>query len=222
MPFITRPLVWGSGLALVIGLALGLNIARPWESGDTIHAEPSATDPTVTLTYDQKGVDQAAARASLAVGFPVAPPDASAIGLTVKAVRIDPIRNDIPGRPEINPRRAVAIYMDDSVDPRALPAVPPGLSMQIAFLGGRWEATPNVDSAGKPTESFEELAFDVPGYTLIRVTSFEAPDTGALYYLIADEFSFNVRVGYENPQPGDRRPSDEQMMPILRSLALFK
>lgn len=211
-----------SALAVfIVAAALWLLLARPWES-EVIHAEPSTTDPAVTLIYDQKGLDQTAARASLAVGFPVAPPDASSLGLAVKAIRIDPVRNDIPGRAPVNPRRAIAIYLDESVDPRAIPAVPEGLMMQIAFLGGRWEATPDIDEKGNPREQFDRLDFDVPGFALFRALSFTAPESGAIYYLVSDAFSFHVRVGYEVPGPGKVRPSDEQMMPILRALALFK
>jgi hypothetical protein len=89
----------------------------------------------------------------------------------------------------------------------------------IYFLSGRWDTGPAIGDAGEPIEDLSEIPFDVPGFTLLRITSLEAPDLGVKYHLVSDAASFGVRVGYDGDPAGKKRPSDEEMLPILRALA---
>jgi hypothetical protein len=208
----------GVAAGIAIAVVTGVLVARPWEGG-TIHAEPSLTDPQVTLVFSEKGARDAAEAASEAVGFPVRPVDASSIGLAVKAVRIDPMRTDVPPGSLTNPRRAIVIYRGPEADPRDLGKPYDGLQMMISFLSGRWDTGPAVDDDGDPIEEISEIPFDVPGFTLLRITSLEAPGLGITYHLVSDNATFGVRVGYDGDPTGKQRPSDEEMLPILRALA---
>jgi hypothetical protein len=209
---------WRATIVLaVIAAVAALALARPWENGVT-HAEPSKVEPGVTLVFDQKGIDQTAARASLAVGVPVIPPGAKGLGLEVKAIRIDPIP---PSREGVAaaPRPVTAIYHEAAIDPRAIPKVPTGLMMQVTFLRGRWETGETIGEDGKAEDTLDTLAFDVPGFTLIRLTSVAAPEQGVRYQLISDYATYMVRIGYEIEGSGKVRPTDAEMMSFLRALA---
>jgi hypothetical protein len=205
-----------AGIMIVAGLAAGALFAlEPWSNGKT-HAEPSETDSSLTLTYDAKGVAEAAAAASEAVGFAVNPPDASALGLTVKGIRVDPNHVAPPGA-RVNPRRAVAFYYPGSVDPRELDGgVVNGLGMQVTFMQGFWET-----SWGEGL-SIQELAFNVPGFQLFVATSSHSAESSADYWVVSAGWTYTVRVGYAGAPAGTKRPSDAQMLPFLRVLAASK
>jgi hypothetical protein len=205
----------------VLILAIGLGAAWTRHSSDrSVQPQPQFTSPTVTVTQEQPEIEEAIQRASSEAGFPIRVPDASTLGLAVKAVQLDGVRHGIPAGSATNPRRVVVYFQPLTVDAKNMPATPTGLSMRITFFSGSWDTSPLLDEKGEPLELVERLPFDVEGYTLLRITSKQVPDQGAIYHLQSETRTFSVRVGHElEPPPGEKRPSDDQMLPILYSLA---